>query len=142
MSEMLHHNMKQGFPKHFHGKFMKKAAQNSMAQQIQKICRWKIQQLHPEWPKQVISSLIAATVFHSADHYYIDKYLSFASKSKYLKMDFAFHRASLISPNKYYTRKLKCVWMIQFVTLFTKPHLCMTLNLLMKLLSHVLIKIS
>ena len=68
----------------------------------------EIRKLHPEWPENVITSLIAATVFHAGDHYYTDKYLSFASKSSYLKTDFSFHRITVVGVNKYYTRSLKC----------------------------------
>ena len=87
---------------------MKKAAENSKSHQIQKACRLKIRELHPDWPPSVITSLVSATVLHSSDHYYIDKYLSFSSQSRILKTDFSFHRAALIGPNKYYSRSLKC----------------------------------
>ena len=87
---------------------MQQAARNSKAHNIQRICRSEIKKLHPEWPQSLISSLMSATVFHSSDHYYIDKYLSFSSQSKILKMDLSFHRASVIGPNKYYSRSIKC----------------------------------
>ena len=108
MANILQHNLSQGLPLHFRGTHMKKAAENSKAHQIQKVCRSKIKQLHPDWPQNVITSVVSATVLHSSDHYYIDKYLSFSSQSKYLKMDLSFHRASVIGPNKYYSRSLKC----------------------------------
>ena len=108
MANVLHHNAKQGLPIHFRGKYMKQAAENSKAHQIQRICRSEIKKLHPEWPQSVLTSLISATVFHSSDHYYIDKYFSFSSQSKILQMDLSFHRASVVGPNKYYTRSIKC----------------------------------
>ena len=100
MANIMHHNVKQGLPFHGRGKFMEKIAKKSFTRRIQVICHSKFKELHPEWPNSVIFSLCAATLYHAADHYYIDKYLSFASKSKHLKKDFFHHRASLISPNK------------------------------------------
>ena len=108
MANILHHNVKQGFPRHFHGKYMKLAACNSKAHQIRRICQSEIKKLHPKWSQNMISSLMSATVFHSADHYFIDKYLSFSSQSRILKMDLSLHRASVVGPNKYYSRKIKC----------------------------------
>ena len=113
MANILQHNLKQGLPVHFRGTYMKKASENSRAHQIQRLCRSQIKQLHPDWPQNVITSVVSATVFHSSDHYYIDKYLSFSSQSKYLKMDLSFHRASTIGPNKYYSRSLKCCERLQ-----------------------------
>ena len=87
MANILHHNVKQGFPRHFHGKYMTLASCSSKVHQIQRICRSEIKELHPKWSQNMISSLMSATVFHSADNYLIDKYVSFSLKSRILKMD-------------------------------------------------------
>ena len=58
---MFYHNMKQRFPMHFKGKFMEKVKEQSILYQIQRKARIDITALHPDWPKSVIHSLLAAT---------------------------------------------------------------------------------
>ena len=51
---------------------------------------------------------LAATVLHSADHYYADKYTSFGSQSRILKFDFSLLRLGIYGLNTYRTRNVKC----------------------------------
>ena len=61
-----------------------------------------------EWPAGTIQSVVAATLFHSADHFYIDKYCAHATKSRILMYDSTLLRAGLIPPITYQTRRIKC----------------------------------
>ena len=79
-----------------------------MLHKMNKKLKSRLRLLHPDWSEDVINSLLAATLQHSADHFYLDKYLSFATHSQYLKFDFSFTRSSLIGLNRYYTRTLRC----------------------------------
>ena len=109
---------------------MRKAAKFSKSHKMHMEAMAKIQRLYPgkkyschyimthklttniffflEWPRGVLQSVAAATIFHSADHYYIDKYLMYATQSKYLHYDFSFARAGVIALNVYHTRHIRC----------------------------------
>lgn len=58
-------------------------------------------------PHQV-ESILAATIMHSADHYYVDKFVGDCGRSGLLKTDFTLFRAAVIAPNHYFTAKLLC----------------------------------
>lgn len=78
MTKILKHNLNQGLPMHFrkfadHGPYMTKVISNSNTHKINGDCRSKISSLHPEWPDDIFYSLMAASLYHSADHYYMDK---------------------------------------------------------------------
>ena len=59
---------------------------------------------------QKTDAVLAGTLLHSADHYYCSFYFTWASQSKdVLKSDLSFLRLALISENRYYLRRLRCV---------------------------------
>ena len=102
-------NMNQGLPLHYKdNEYIKKIGEKSMTHIIAKQARENLKALHPEWPNDVINCLLVATVYHTADHYYPEQWISYATQSKYLKMDFSFFRTGIYSPNRYISRKLKC----------------------------------
>ena len=113
MANIFNHNLNQGFPMHFRpkvgpGPYMAKAAANSKLHKMNKEVKSKLKKLHQEWPEDVINSVLAASLLHSGEHFYLDKHISYVTYSKYLKQDISFVRSSLIGLNKYYTRTLKC----------------------------------
>jgi hypothetical protein len=62
----------------------------------------------PQVPKIQIEAILAASVFHSADHWYADEFLPYNSRSEVLQYDFTLSRTTVMAPNKYRTRKLLC----------------------------------
>ena len=101
-------NMNQGLPVHHNNEFIKKIGKKSLTHQIAQQAKKNIKKVHPDWPGDVVNCLVFATVYHTADHYYADLYGSYATQSKYLKIDFSFFRTGIYSPNKYISRNLKC----------------------------------
>jgi hypothetical protein len=53
-------------------------------------------------------AILAATILHSADHYYIDTCLGYRSRCEFLKVDMTFLRTALAPPNHYYTHRFLC----------------------------------
>ena len=101
--------MNQGLPMHYKdNEYVKMVAEKSNTHRIANQARKNLKAIHPEWPDDVLTCLLVATVYHTADHYYADLFISYATQSKYLKMDFSFFRTGIYSPNKYYLRNLKC----------------------------------
>ena len=109
------HALNKGMPMHFGHKneetphFMKTVAKKSIVHKMHMEITSKFRQLHPEWPRGTVHSLAAATLFHSADHFYVDKYCAHVTKSKVLTYDSTFLRAGLIGLNVYHTRRIRCV---------------------------------
>ena len=101
--------MNQGLPMHHrNNEYIKIVGEKSLTHKIAKQAKENLRKIHPDWPDDVILCLVVATVYHTADHYYGDIYISYATQSKYLKMDFSFFRTGIYSPNTYFTRDLKC----------------------------------
>ena len=86
---------------------MNKVAKNSISHQIRISARDKIKELRPEWPNDVITTLLVATVLHTADHYFADHTTSFGSQSKTLRFDYSFLRLGIYGLNNYFTRCVK-----------------------------------
>ena len=86
---------------------MNKVAKNSISHQIRISARDKIKELRPEWPNDVITTLLVATVLHTADHYFADHTTSFGSQSKTLRFDYSFLRLGIYGLNNYFTRRVK-----------------------------------
>ena len=109
------HSLNKGMPLHFGEKnketphFMKMVAKKSIIHKMHMEITSKVRQIRPEWPIGTVHSLTAATLFHSADHFYTDKYCGHLTKSKTLTYDSTFLRAGLIGPTVYRTRKIRCV---------------------------------
>ena len=102
-------NMNQGLPMHYKdNEYVKRVAEKSKTHRIANQARKNLKEIHPEWPDDVLTCLLVATVYHTADHYYPDLFFSYATQSKYLKMDFSYFRTGIYSPNKYILRNLKC----------------------------------
>ena len=89
------------------GVHMNKVAKNSISHQIRISARDKIKELRPEWPNDVITTLLVATVLHTADHYFADHTTSFGSQSKTLRFDYSFLRLGIYGLNNYFTRLVK-----------------------------------
>ena len=119
MADILSHNGSQGLPFHHcpviggqtpkcDDKFMHMAAKNSVAHQIVNDARTVLAQLRPNWTADVTNSFLASTIMHSADHYYVDIYTSFAFKSEIMRHDISFLRLAFFGPNTYFSRSVKC----------------------------------
>ena len=93
---------------HKDNEYMKIVGEKSLTHRIAWQARKNLKEIHPEWPDDVITCLIVATVYHTADHYYSEIFCSYATQSKYLKMNFSYFRTGIFSPNSYITRDLKC----------------------------------
>ena len=59
------------------------------------------------WYSQV-ESILAATIYHSADHYYCDTFMGYITPSEFLQSDMTYLKTLLIPPNTYKSRKLLC----------------------------------
>jgi hypothetical protein len=55
-----------------------------------------------------VETILAATILHAADHYYIDKYLGYQSRCEFLQVDMTLLRTALTPPNRYRTRRFLC----------------------------------
>ena len=100
--------MNQGLPMHHKdNEYMKIVGKKSLTHKIAIQAKENLRKIHPDWPDDVIMCLVVATVYHTADHYYSEIFCSYATKSKYLKLDFSFFRTGIFSPNKYITRDVK-----------------------------------
>ena len=59
-------------------------------------------------PPPYAETIIAATLMHSADHYYCDLFFGYDGKSKFMKSDFTIFRLTLTPPNSYATTDVLC----------------------------------
>ena len=59
-------------------------------------------------PAPYAETIIAATIMHSADHYYCDFFFGYDGQTKFMKNDFTVFRLALTAPNKYRTKEILC----------------------------------
>jgi len=105
MSGIISHDMDQRLPFHM-SKLDQKYAENSKAHKISTAVREEMHAKYPSWTDAEINCLIAATVWHSSDHYYTTKYMSWAGESRVMHQDNSLLRQALFAPNTYYLNKL------------------------------------
>lgn len=55
-----------------------------------------------------IETILAATIMHSADHYYTDKFIGNDCRSSLLGKDYTLLRATMVAPNSYHTHNFLC----------------------------------
>ena len=56
----------------------------------------------------VVEAILAATIIHSTDHYYYDKFCCFVGKSTVLDADFESPRVNVYSPNRFHYGRFLC----------------------------------
>ena len=95
----------EGFP--MHGD-LSLIARNSKFHKMSMLARRRLYELLPDVSKMHLEALLAASIMHSADHYYGDVVSPWVCRSQVLQTDFTFARIAFMGPNKYYTRKLLC----------------------------------
>lgn len=64
--------------------------------------------LPPHVARKLAECVVAATIMHSADHYYIDKFTPFDSVSTELNFDFTLFRLTLVPPNVFPFASMLC----------------------------------
>jgi len=107
LSEMICHNVvAEGLPHHA-ASIPKAVREQSLTHQMMSLAR-KALNRQIGIPPAHTESILAATIMHSADHYYCDLYFGHDCRSTFLGADFTSFRTTLIAPNQYRTRKLLC----------------------------------
>ena len=107
LSTMLCHNLvAEGLP--HHATSLPKVVRNqSLTHQMTSLARRALIKRIGVPPAHA-EAILAATIMHSADHYYCDFYMGHDCRSTFLTGDFTRFRETVISPNKYRTSKLLC----------------------------------
>jgi hypothetical protein len=106
IAELLSYNaIKEGLPFHNH---VAAIGKNSLFRRMSSKARVRLFKEIPHIAPAKVEALLAATIMHSADHYYLDQHLGFDARTEFLESDFTLIRATILGPNTYFSRKLLC----------------------------------
>ncbi len=106
-SATLASNFQDGFPMHNH--LPKHILEQSKMHKMAVACRNALQQMWgPAVPRWILNAVLATTVYHSADHYYLDHFTANNGQCGLLGMDITIQFLCLIGPNRFFVTKTLC----------------------------------
>lgn len=106
ISKMLTYNvLTEGFPIHAD---IAKFGQHSLLHKMASGARKSLRDILPQLSCMEIESLLAATLMHSADHYYSGTLIVLPSRSEMMDCDSTLFRLTIVGHRKFFSRKLLC----------------------------------
>jgi hypothetical protein len=103
--DIFNQNIQLGFPIHAH---VSELASRSTFHAMASKARSRLGALLPDLPRLKLEALLAGTLIHSADHFYLDRFLGSRAYSKILDHEATVTRLSLVGINAYHTRRILC----------------------------------